>query len=138
MIKQQIVIALMTVVSCCQACNAGTLEASDSIPTIPPVEFAQQTVADTTAVIIDVRTPEEYAAGHIDNATLIDVKNTENFDMTIALLPSDKTYYVYCRSGRRSMSAAEKMKKAGLNVIDMTGGIIAWEKADLPVVKNRK
>lgn len=123
---------MIATVCCCSSCSAAT---SDNIPTIPPTEFAKQAMADTTAVIIDVRTPEEFAAGHLADARLMDVKDTENFDKTIDSLPKDKTYYVYCRSGRRSMTAAEKMKKLGLKVVDMTGGIIAWQKENLPVVK---
>ena len=86
-------------------------------------------------MIIDVRTPEEFASGHIKDARLIDFKNTETFEKDIARLPKDKTYYVYCRSGRRSMMAAERMKRLGLKTIDMSGGIIAWEKDELPVVR---
>ncbi len=129
---RRILFAAVVTAGTCSSCAAGSV---DDIQSLPPAEFAKQAVADTSAVIIDVRTPEEFASGHIKDARLIDFKNTETFEKDIARLPKDKTYYVYCRSGRRSMMAAERMKRLGLKTIDMSGGIIAWEKDELPVVR---
>lgn len=131
MIRKLLFAAVVTA-GTCSSCAAGS---ADDIPSLPPAEFAKQAVADTSAVIIDVRTPEEFASGHLKDARLIDFKDTATFEKDIARLPKDKTYYVYCRSGRRSMMAAERMKRLGLKTIDMSGGIIAWEKDDLPVVR---
>lgn len=50
-------------------------------------------------------------------------------------LDKAKTYYVYCRSGRRSHDAAQKMMAAGLHVVDMQGGYLAWTEQGLPVVR---
>ncbi|MBO7180215.1 MAG: rhodanese-like domain-containing protein, partial [Bacteroidales bacterium] len=50
-------------------------------------------------------------------------------------LDKSKTYYLYCRSGRRSNQAANRMLKEGFKVFDMKGGIIEWQKAGLPIVK---
>ena len=68
-------------------------------------------------VVIDVRTPAEYAAGHVASAINIDVESGA-FDRAIATLDSSVTYVVYCHSGRRSAIAAEKMSNAGLTVLD--------------------
>lgn len=67
--------------------------------------------------MIDVRTPEEYAAGHIEGAVLVDVQ-ASTFDEDIAGLDPDATYVVYCRSGNRSAQAAQRMRDAGLDVTD--------------------
>lgn len=64
------------------------------------------------AVVIDVRTPVEYAAGHLDGAVNIDVQAAD-FDSRIAALPASGDYVVYCRSGNRSASAAARMGKLG-------------------------
>jgi rhodanese-related sulfurtransferase len=71
------------------------------------------------AVIIDVRTPEEFAAGHLDGAMLIDIKNP-SFDAEIARLDAAASYIVYCRSGNRSAQAADRMREIGIeNITDL-------------------
>jgi rhodanese-related sulfurtransferase len=71
------------------------------------------------AVIIDVRTPEEFAAGHLDGAMLIDIKNP-SFDAEIARLDAAASYIVYCRSGNRSAQAADRMRAIGIeNITDL-------------------
>ena len=86
-------------------------------------------------VTIDVRTPQEYANGHIRDAINIDY-HSPTFRDEISQFNKDKTYIVYCRSGNRSNSARNAMEKLGFkHVINVTGGISAWEAAGLPVVK---
>jgi rhodanese-related sulfurtransferase len=71
------------------------------------------------AVIVDVRTPEEFAAGHLDGALLIDIKNP-SFDAEIAKLDAAASYIVYCRSGNRSAQAADHMRAIGIeNITDL-------------------
>jgi phage shock protein E len=72
-----------------------------------------------TAMIIDVRTPEEFAAGHLDGAVLIDIKDA-SFDSKIAELDTEASYIVYCRSGNRSAQAADRMRVIGIeNITDL-------------------
>lgn len=80
---------------------------------------------DTDIVVVDVRTPEEYAEGHIDGAVLI--PNETISDSKPDLLPDlDAEILVYCRSGARSAQAAKKLVKMGyVNIYDF-GGIILW------------
>ena len=74
-------------------------------------------------VVIDVRTPDEFAAGHLAGAVNIDVEGPD-FDARIAALDTGVTYAVYCRSGRRSAIAAQRMADAGFaSVYDLQGGI---------------
>ena len=85
-------------------------------------------------VIVDVRTPEEYASGHLANAINIDLED-KSFDSNIATLDKNKKYLVYCRSGRRSAEAAGKMVDIGIyNVYDLSGGITQWTAEGNPVV----
>lgn len=69
------------------------------------------------AVVIDVRTPAEYAEGHLDGAVNLDVQDA-GFTAEVAALDAEVPYVVYCRSGNRSAAAAAAMAQAGLDVID--------------------
>lgn len=109
--------------------------AQNKVKVVAPEEFQSLVKADTTACVLDVRTAEEYAEGHLKGAANIDWLQEEAFIKSAAKLGNDKTYYVYCRSGRRSNSAATKMQALGLKVIDMKGGFLAWTEAGLPVEK---
>lgn len=84
---------------------------------------AEPTIAVTAdTVVVDVRTSDEYNAGHLEGAVNIDVQSPD-FDSRIAELPKDGEYVVYCASGNRSSSAAARMEGLGFtNVID-GGGI---------------
>lgn len=80
---------------------------------------AEASVSSFEAVIIDVRTPEEYRAGHLDGALLIDIKES-SFDAKIAELDPDGNYVVYCRSGNRSAQAVARMRAIGItNIFDL-------------------
>lgn len=101
-------------------------------PAIPPGEFASL-IGKPGYVLLDVRTPEEYTQGHLAGATLLDFHSAE-FQQKLTELPKDKTYLVYCRSGRRSKSACEQMRQLGFSgLYDLQGGIQAWQKAGHPV-----
>ena len=113
------------------ACTSGktTNESSNSttVQVLPAKEYAKAFEADSTAILIDVRTPEEYAEGHIEGAMLLNVMDEANFIKGIEALPTDLTFYIYCRSGRRSQTASKLMTERGLKVIDLQGGYNAWK-----------
>jgi rhodanese-related sulfurtransferase len=91
-------------------------------------EFARL-VEDSTVMVLDVRTLEEYGAGHLKRAINIDVKQ-EGFASTAEfMLPKECTIAVYCRSGRRSAHAAELLAEKGYKAVNLKGGILSWEKA---------
>ena len=77
-------------------------------------------------VLLDVRTADEFKEGHIENALNIDVKQDDFMEKAKAL-PKDKTIAVYCRSGKRSANAADKLASEGYKVVNLLGGIIAWK-----------
>ena len=79
-------------------------------------------VVQSDAIVIDVRTPEEFAAGHLEGAMLIDIKDA-SFDSKIAALDPDAAYIVYCRSGNRSAQAVERMRGAGIDDITDLGSL---------------
>lgn len=97
-------------------------------------EFAEL-IADTNVVVLDVRTAAEFAEGHIQRAILIDQGLSDFLEKAKATLPTDKKIAVYCRSGRRSANAAGRLADAGYKCVNLKGGIIAWQEADMPVTK---
>lgn len=91
--------------------------------------------APGSLVLLDVRTPEEFAQGHLRGALLYDVK-APDFDAKVAKLPRAAKYLLYCRSGHRSGIALARMKAMGFtDVRHVAGGIQAWNAAGLPVTK---
>jgi hydroxyacylglutathione hydrolase len=81
--------------------------------------------------LLDVREPDEYAAGHIPGITLIPMGEVA---ARLAELPRDKEIVVTCRTGNRSSQVADLLREQGFtNVHNMTGGIVAWEEAGYPV-----
>ena len=91
---------------------------------------------DPDFVVLDVRTPEEYQTDHLENALLLDVKSID-FKDELEKMDKYKTYFVYCKAGRRSLNAIKLMKEQGYkNLININGGIDKWKSKRLPVTKN--
>ena len=89
----------------------------------------------TNTVVLDVRTPKEFAAGHIPGAVNIDW-NADDFGKKVAALDKSKTYLVHCAVGGRSAKASDKMTALQFtDVYNLEGGMKAWEKAGKPVAK---
>ena len=109
-------------------CNAQNA----AFKSVDVTEF-EKIIADNNIVRLDVRTPEEYAEGHIDGAINIDVKQTDFEKRAMALLPTGKTVALYCRSGRRSKKAAQVLAARGFDIVELESGIIGWNDAKRPV-----
>lgn len=99
-----------------------------------PVKEFKKRMVEKSAVVVDVRTPDEFREGHLDKAVNKNV-NDNDFDAYCTRLDKNKTYFVYCLAGKRSHSAAETMRKKGLTVFELDGGIASWKDARMPVVK---
>lgn len=107
-------------------------EAAAGVRVVSPVA-AQDLLADGTRTLIDVRTPEEFAEGHLPGAELIDF-NAPDFAERIGALDRNTQYVIYCRSGNRSSQARALFTSLGFtDVADIDGGILAWTEAGLPV-----
>ena len=122
--------SLMAALGLCSGCTA-----QDGVEVLTPQEFIAAAEADSAAVILDVRQPDEFAAGHLAKAVNLDWLNPSAFSEGMAKLDKDHTYYIYCRSGRRSNAAASKMKREGFRVFDMKGGYLQWTSEGRPVVR---
>ncbi len=119
-----------------KAADSATLSAP-VIPVIPQgaYELLRNNASNPDFVVLDVRTPAEFAGGHIPEATNVDFEASD-FAAQLSKLNKDKTYLVYCRTGSRSGQATELMNSMGFkHVYDVQGGITAWEQAGLPTTK---
>ena len=120
--------ALILLAGCSSTGSATTVNLNVS-------EFSQK-ITEPGVIIVDVRTSEEFASGHIEGALNIDF-NSGNFANEITRLNPSETYAVYCRSGSRSGQAASIMHKAGFHdVSNLNGGVIDWTNDGLPLVMN--
>lgn len=112
------------------ACSTSAPAASASSPAtgqhVAASDFSTALKAPGT-IVLDVRTPAEFASGHLPHAKNIDIEGAD-FGNQIAALDKNATYAVYCRSGNRSGTALEQMTAAGFSrVYDLAGGIGAWQ-----------
>lgn len=100
------------------------------------MEFSEKMKLFPTSPVIDVRTPEEFAKGHLPNAQNINW-NGDDFEQQMASLPKTTPVFVYCLSGGRSASAVSKMRSEGFTeVYELEGGIMKWRAANLPETNN--
>lgn len=95
-------------------------------------EFKQSLNA-TDVICLDVRSNEEYAAGHIPGAINIDVLQPDFESNCIKRLSKDHTIAVYCRSGKRSKKAAQILSKQHFQVIELNDGFLGWTQKSKPV-----
>lgn len=91
-------------------------------------EWTTQLNEDDKALILDVRTPEEFEAGYIPEAVNINIYEGQGFLDALGKLDKSKNYYVYCRSGNRSRQACALMNNMGFGqAYNLEGGIIDWQ-----------
>jgi thioredoxin len=106
-------------------------QVSKNIKTIDAVSFLKEIQATSNAQVLDVRTPEEFTSGHLDEAVNENWLSGD-FASNISKYDKSKPVFVYCKSGGRSHQAAEKLAELGFtNVVEMEGGILKWDAAGL-------
>jgi len=116
-----------------KAADASKL-AAPVIPLIPrgAYELLSTHAQDPSFVALDVRTPAEYSTGHLPGAVNADFY-APDFGKQLEALDKDRSYFVYCQSGNRSSTAAERMHSLGFkHVYDIQGGMTAWQGEGLP------
>lgn len=106
---------------------------SPGVKNVSPKDAFRRLQDDPAVIIVDVRQPVETQGGTVEGAILIPL--TE-FGRRIDELPKNRPILTICRSSHRSPIAARQLKNAGYEVTNVAGGIIAWEKAGLPLTKN--
>lgn len=114
------------------SCSGNSQQTQSINYNLEAVAFAEKINEMPGAPVLDVRTPEEFVNGHLQNAVNVDW-NSNSFENGIAALDKSKPVFVYCLSGGRSHSAAVKMRSSGFtSVYELDGGIIKWRAANLP------
>ena len=127
-----IFIAVITIVF--NSCTNGQTNGTKT--NLSVTEFAQKIKELPNAPIVDVRTPDEFSKGHLPNSFNYDWNGSE-FEKQIAPLDKSQPVFVYCLSGGRSASAANKMRSKGFTqVFEMDGGMMKWRGANLPETKD--
>jgi phage shock protein E len=122
--KHLLFATLLFVVTSCSN-NSNTLNVADF----------KKSLSDSTTILLDVRTPEEYAEGHIAGAINIDYKGAD-FASRVDSLDKSKSYDLYCRSGHRSGESLKLMEEKGFTKVHhLDGGILKWQESGEPVIK---
>lgn len=113
----------------------GNSQSSGTV-SVTPKEASAMLSSDTSIVVLDVRTPDEYRSetGHLPNALLVPVQELDSAGLGDV---KGRTILVYCRSGHRSLRAAEILSKRGFKTINLEGGILQWQRDSLEVVRER-
>jgi rhodanese-related sulfurtransferase len=130
--RSTILLSLLAISILILAACAAPASTAGTSALISPASYVDQFGADQSFdehILLDVRTPEEFANGHIPGAINI---NVEELSTRMSEIPSDLPVVVYCRSGNRSATAAAMLSGQGYTVYDL-GGIIDWQAAGLPV-----
>ena len=113
-------------------------QAVQEIPSIKPEQLRERLQAGEEIDLIDVRTPAEYRSAHASSARCVPL---QSLDPQAVFADRDKSepLYVMCRSGDRSSKACAAFAAAGYgdSVVNIEGGVLAWDRAGLPVVRGR-
>ena len=125
---KKIITFLLTTLGLTTACGQQNFENAD-------VKTFAELTEDPAAVVLDVRTPEEFAEGHLEGAINIDQYEEDFMEKAKARLLADKTIAIYCRSGRRSANACGRLAAEGYKCVNLKGGILAWTKIGYPVTR---
>lgn len=123
---KKIITCLLSLVAVLSACGQKNYKDAD-------VKAFASLIENPEVILLDVRTAEEFAEGHIEGAINIDQKQDAFIDNVKATMDTTKTIAVYCRSGRRSANAAGKMAAEGYKCVNLNGGILAWKDAGMSV-----
>ncbi|MFM7727410.1 MAG: thioredoxin [Flavobacteriales bacterium] len=117
---------MMLVFSCTQHSQN-----TQAVQLLPANEFEGALKSTSSASIIDVRTPEEFRGGHLNEAVNFNIYDAD-FDTRIGKIDRNSPVFVYCKAGGRSAEAAERMKNMGFSSIyDLEGGYMAWKAAGM-------
>lgn len=121
------ILTLLFMLSPAMACFA-------QVTKLEPIEYSKK-LSVQPVLLIDIRTPQEFANGHIQGAINVDYYSA-TFAADIDKYAKNKPLYIYCRSGNRTSLATNQLVKLGYTqIFDLKSGIAGWQSADLPLVK---
>ena len=127
-----LVFLTVTAFGCNNKKLSKTVTQFGEINVITPADFKEKSQGQT---VIDIRTPKEFAEGHLEGAVNIDYFDN-SFLEQISKLDKNQPIFLYCRSGSRSSSARKKIANKGfVEVNDLQGGIMNWAKNNQQIIK---
>ena len=130
--KKILFISLFALSCVLVSCNNST---KGQIEMVSPLQVYEAVYGEGSMQLVDVRTEEEYGVSHLKNAQNICV-TSDDFREKVASLDKMKPVYVYCRSGKRSSTAAKILIELGFTkVYDLQGGHQSWKKEGLETIK---
>ena len=115
---------------------SGLLASCQKYENLSANEFLARLGQEADAQLVDVRTPEEYAAGHLPGAINIDCLADGFLEQAKALLDPARPALLYCRSGKRSADASKQLASAGFRIGNLLGGYAGWTEFGLPVLRS--
>lgn len=135
-IKTLLILAIEAIIAIACVARRGKSVPNGAMPTFSNVDVDgfQTFIAAPDVQLLDVRTPDEYAEGHIAGAVLVDVNESDFEEKAVAVLDASRPVALYCRSGRRSARAASLLAARGYKVTNLKGGVIAWQDAGKALV----
>ena len=113
----------------------GSCQASQKIEMVDSATFKERISGASEVQLLDVRTAEEFAEGHLESAINIDVHAMDFTQKVSEQLDKSQPIYLYCRSGKRSMMAAKNLAQEGYTIVNLKNGILGWVEAGYPVSK---
>ena len=119
---KKFLICLLAILGLTSACGQQSYESTD-------VEGFSKVIDEPNVLVLDVRTAVEYTEGHIEGAISIDSAQDDFIEKVKSTLSKSKKIAIYCRTGRRSSAAAEKLAAEGYECVNLLGGFNAWKEA---------
>lgn len=110
----------------------GSCHASEGIKSVDSATFKAE-ISSAAVQLLDVRTADEFAKGHLEKAINIDVHESHFTQLVKERFDKSQPIYLYCRSGKRSMMAAQLLEKEGYQIVNLKDGILGWMDAGYPI-----
>lgn len=126
---------LISFIACGQKENTKSNNSNADQGSISLISPADLNSVNKDIMLIDVRTPQEFASGHLENAVNMNYFDSD-FNAQLKTLDKNKAVYLYCMSGKRSANAAEKLEDMGfVKIYDLEGGTLNWQAKGLTLSK---
>lgn len=110
----------------------GSCRVAREIKSVDAATFKAE-ISSATVQLLDVRTADEFAKGHLEKSINIDVHESHFTEMVKERFDKSQPIYLYCRSGKRSMMAAQTLAKEGYQIVNLKDGFLGWLDAGYPI-----
>ena len=110
----------------------GSCHASKGIRSVDSATFNAE-ISSAAVQLLDVRTADEFAKGHLEKSINIDGHESHFTQLVKERFDKSQPIYLYCRSGKRSMAAAQLLEKEGYQIVNLKDGILGWMDAGYPI-----